>query len=410
MLKAHTVCRICKGAALAPFLDLGEMPTANAFRRAETLGQPEARYPLRVAFCSTCGLSQLTHVVDPETLFRDYVYFTAAMPQASEYWLSYAQDAAENFLAGPEALVVEIGSNDGLLLSVFKELGSRVLGIDPARNIARLANERGIETLPEFFSEALARDVAARYGPARAIVANNVVAHIDDHHDLLRGVKALLADMGVFVFEAPYIADMFENLAFDSVYHEHLSYLSVRPLMRLMAEHGLEIFDVKIFPRQGNSIRVFCGLSGRHPVSERVAELLAGEAALGLAEFSAYERLAERIARLKESVVNLVKDLRAQGKRLACYGAPARGNTLLNYFGIGSDALEYATEELLSKVGLYTPGTRIPVVHIEEARRNPPDYFLMLAWNYKDAILEKERAFRERGGKFIIPIGEAAVL
>ncbi|MBI2635352.1 MAG: class I SAM-dependent methyltransferase [Parcubacteria group bacterium] len=407
---------MCKSGRLSQFFDLGETALANSFLSKEALDKPEPKYPLKVFFCEDCGLSQLVHVVEPEILFKNYVYFSSGMPALPEHFQKYAEEAVNNFVSsrrrqgfGGQAkddLVVEIGSNDGLLLGAIKNLGAKVLGVDPAENIAKVANERGVETLPEFFSEKLAGKIAAKYGKAKVIIGNNVVAHIDNHHDLVKGVSALLADDGVFMFEAPYIADMFENYTFDTIYHEHLSYLSVRPLVNLFKQFGMELFDVKVFPVQGNSIRGYAGKLGQHEISPRVAELLQKEKSMKLDKLETYLKLASDVNEMKQKVRATLDEFRAEGKRIAGYGAPAKGNTLLNYFGIGPDILDYTTEALPSKIGFYTPGTHIPVVNIEDARKNPPDYFLLLAWNYKDVILKKEESMIKNGVKFIMPVGE----
>lgn len=409
-VKTHTECRMCKSSTLTEFLNLGKQPLANSFLRRTDLKRPEPMYPLRVLFCSTCGLSQLGEVVDPNLLFRDYIYFSSGMPKLSDHFRQYAEEVVCNFAPSKKDLVVEIGSNDGILLSAVKKLGPRVLGIDPALNVVKIANKLGATTMADFFSEKLADKIVKKYGKARAVIGNNVVAHIDDHHDLIRGVKKLLTDDGVFVFEAPYLVDMFENLTFDTIYHEHLSYLSVRPLSRLFGLFGMEIFDVKILPVQGNSLRVYVGNKDAHTVKPIVQELIEREMKLGMHTLGAHQRLAKDIRKLKQEVRKILANLKSRGRKVAAYGAPAKGNTLLNYFGIGPDIIEYATEALPSKVGLYTPGMRIPVHDIDEARRNPPDYYLLLAWNYQDTILEKESDFRNRGGKFILPVGHKRII
>ncbi|KKS44893.1 hypothetical protein A2567_01905 [Candidatus Azambacteria bacterium RIFOXYD1_FULL_42_11] len=409
-MKTNANCRMCNSRNLKPFFDLGETALANSFLKKEALDKPEPKYPLKVFFCEDCGLSQLVHVVEPEILFRDYVYFSSGMPTLPEHFKKYAKEAVNDFVSSKDDLVVEIGSNDGLLLGAIKNLGAKVLGVDPAKNIAKVANERGVETLPEFFSEKLAGEIAAKYGKAKVMIGNNVVAHIDNHHDLVKGVSALLANDGVFMFEAPYIVDMFENYTFDTIYHEHLSYLSVRPLVNLFKQFGMELFDVKVFPVQGNSIRGYAGKSGQHEISPRVAELLQKEKLMKLDKLETYLKLASDIKEMNQKVITVLRELKAKGKRIAGYGAPAKGNTLLSYFGIGPDILDYATEALPSKIGFYTPGTHIPVVNIEDARKNPPDYFLLLAWNYKDVILNKEESLRQKGVKFIMPVGKIEIL
>ena len=404
-LKTNTKCRICKSENLVKVLDFGEMPLANAFLKKEDLNKPEQKYPLRVFFCQECGLSQLIDVVDPEILFRNYVYLSSGMPALPKHFEQYAYEVVKQFTKTSNDLIVEIGSNDGLLLGTIKKLGPRVLGIDPAVNIAKVANDNGVPTLAEFFCEKTAKEILKTHGSAKAIIGNNVVAHIDDHHDLVRGVKTLLSDDGAFIFEAPYLLDMFKNFTFDTIYHEHLSYLSVRPLTKLFGQFGMEIFDVKMFPVQGNSLRVYVGKAGRHPISASVSELLRNEEKVGLDNVNTYFDLAKKIEQMKNDVVRLLRELKKQGKKIAGYGAPAKGNTLLNYFGIDFSIFDYTTEELPSKIGLYTPGTHIPIVNIADARKNPPDYFFLLAWNYKDAVLAKEKAFGDAGGKFIIPVG-----
>ena len=403
-VKTQTQCRICRNPHLVEFLNLGEQPLANSFIAKENISKPEPIYPLRVMYCADCGLCQLGEVVDPEILFRDYVYFSNVMP-SSAHFRAYAENVVKRFASRNDDFVVEIGSNDGHLLSVIKQMGRRTLGVDPAKNIAAIANANGIETIPEFFTKAIAEKIRAERGPASLIIANNVVAHTDDHHDLAAGIEALLASQGVFVLEAPHLLDMFDNLAFDTIYHEHMSYLSLRPLMRLFEQFGMQVFDVEMTAAQGNSLRLYACRTGAREVLPSVAEMLARERATGLEREDAYHELAARVTSLNTEVVSVVSDLKKQGKKIAAYGAPAKGNTLLNYFGLGSGILDYATEELPSKIGFYTPGTHIPVVDINWARQNPPDYYLMLAWNYKNVIVEKEREFRARGGKFIIPIG-----
>lgn len=400
---------MCKSERLSQFFDLGEVALANSFLKKEELKKSELKYPLRVFFCKDCGLSQLIHVVEPEVLFRDYVYFSSGMPTLPEHFRKYAEEAVNNFVSSKNDLVVEIGSNDGILLGAVKNLGAKVLGVDPAENIAKVANERGIETLPEFFSEKLAGEIVAKYGKASVIIGNNVVAHIDNHHDMVKGVSMLLRGDGIFMFEAPYIVDMFENYTFDTIYHEHLSYLSVRPLVNLFKQFGMELFDVKVFPVQGNSIRGYAGKLGRHEISPRVAELLKKEKLMKLDKLETYLKLASDINEMKHKVLVILSELKAKEKRIAGYGAPAKGNTLLSYFGVGPDILDYATEALPSKIGFYTPGTHIPVVNIEDARKNPPDYFLLLAWNYKDVILKKEEFLRQKGVKFIMPVGKIEI-
>lgn len=403
-------CRICNSQDLVQFLDFGLQPLANSFLKKEQLGDAEAKYPLRVALCNNCRLVQLKDMVDPESMFRDYVYFSSGMP-ASQHFRAYAESIVADFTQSENDLVVDIGSNDGHFLSLVKELGRPILGVDPARNLARVANESGVPTIPEFFSENLANEIIKQHGSPKAVIGNNVVAHIGDLHELVKGVKVLTADGGVFVFEAPYLIDMFENLSFDTIYHEHLSYFSVFPLQKLFEQYGMEIFNAQVHPIQGNSIRVFVCRNGDRPIQSSVREYLNKEKAMGLHNsVEPYFELARKIENLKDEVARLLQELKRQGKKIVGYGAPAKGNTLLNYYGIGIDILDYVTEELPSKIGFYTPGMHIPVVHTSEFRNNHPDYALLLAWNYKEVILQKEQSFRDGGGKFIMPIGAERIL
>lgn len=408
-VRTQTKCRICRHEKLMEFLNLGMQPLANSFLPDIAAAKHEATYPLRVMYCTECSLCQLGEVVDPELLFRDYVYFSSGMPSVPHY-TAYAAEVVSRFTTNPKDMVVEIGSNDGHLLAEIHKRDVAILGVDPARNIALQACTRGIETLPEFFSEQLARTIRKDRGAAQVIIGNNVVAHIDDHHDLVRGINVLLSETGVFIFEAPYLVDMFENLTFDTIYHEHLSYLALRPLQNLFGQFGMEIFDAHVFPVQGNSLRVYACKKGAYAVKPAVAALAQKEIDLGLNKFSSYQRLGQQIEELKHDVGRTILACKQEGKKIAAYGAPAKGNTLLNYFGLGADIISFATEELRSKIGFLTPGTHIPVLSINDARKNPPDYYLLLAWNYKDVILAKEQVFRDHGGKFIMPVGPARIV
>lgn len=404
-MKKNSECRICKGKRLTQFLSLGAQPPANRFIKKEDIALPEPQYPLDVYFCADCRLVQLLDVVDKEELFSNYIYFSSGMPKLSNHFKAYADDIIARFCSIHD-FVMEIASNDGILLKHFQDAGFRVLGVDPATNVAALANARSVKTINDFFSEKIATKIAHKEGKPRVIMGNNVVAHIDDHHDLARGLKVLLAEDGIFVMEAPYLVDMFDNLSYDTIYHEHLSYLAITPLKVLFEKFDLEIFEVQLHPVQGQSIRVFVGHTGAHTVSGSVAEFMKKEDALKLGDIVSYEALAKRIEDSKKRLVAQVAALRAAGKRIAAYGAPAKGNTVLNYCKIGAESLEYALEDLPSKQGLYTPRTHIPVISREEAKRRLPDYYLLLAWNYREAIMAKEGAFRAQGGKFILPIGD----
>lgn len=398
-------CRICGSTKLTKVIDLGDQPLANAFLHKEDLEKTEKKYPLEVYFCNDCNLAQLIHVVDKKTLFRNYIYFSSGMPRLSDHFRLYAEDVMVRFLK-PKNLVVELGSNDGVLLTHFKECGFRVIGVDPALNIARVAEKRGVRTIADFWSEMVAKQIKNDAGKAMAVLGNNVVAHINDYGSLCRGVKELLDPKGVFVFEAPYLIDMFENLAFDTIYHEHLSYLAIRPLQKLFQEYDLEIFEVKIVPAQGQSIRVFVGHKGAHLIDPGVPACLRKELTLGLNKKESYLALAAKIAICKEQTIAVLRELKQQNKKIAAYGAPAKGNTLLNYYGLGRDLLDFAMDELPSKQWLYTPGMHLEVIDKKTADARKPDCYLLLAWNYAKVIYEKEKQFLKNGGLFILPTGQ----
>lgn len=408
MLKINDSCRMCGSKNLHKFLDLGEQPLANSFVKKEDLLKPEQKFPLEVYWCGNCNLAQLIHVVDPKMMFSDYVYFSSGMPKVSIHWRDYAGYVCGNFFNSLKQFVVEIGSNDGVLLSYFKDYGHKVLGVDPAENIAEIANKRGIKTWPIFWGRKVGERIKKENGHARAILANNVFAHIDDHADFIKGVDELLALDGVLVIEAPYLLDMFKNLSYDTVYHEHLSFLAVRPMIAFFSKFGFEIFDVNLVKAQGVSLRIFVGRKGQHAICPSVFERISEELRFGLDKFESYSGLANRVVASKSALFLKLMILKTQEKSIAAYGAPAKGNTLLNYCNLDTEFLDFAVEDLPSKIGLHTPGMHIPVVSREYADANPPDYYLLLAWNYAEAILEKEKnsEFRKRGGKFVVPIGD----
>jgi SAM-dependent methyltransferase len=378
-------------------------PLANSFLKNSDEFPTEKKYPLEVYFCHSCNLTQLLDVVDKKEMFSNYIYFSSGMPKLSDHFRLYAEDIMKRFLKHGD-FVVELASNDGILLKFFQDAGYKVLGIDPAENVVKIAEKIGVHTLVDFFSQNLAKKVATEYGQAKVIMANNVVAHIDDHHDLAKGLGELLAEDGVFVFEAPYLVDMFNNLTYDTIYHEHLSLLSIRPLIKLFENFGLELFDVEIHPVQGQSLRSFVGRKGKHPVTPNVKKYIDLELSMGLDKLETYQTLAKRVENQKIQLTELLGKLKSEGKKVAAYGAPAKGNTMLNYLGIGTDILDYALEDLPAKQNMYTPGMHIPTVDAVHAHSFEPDYYLMLAWNYEKPILEKEKQFLAKGGHFIIPV------
>jgi SAM-dependent methyltransferase len=407
MMTVRTSCRDCDSHRLVKFLDLGAQPAANRLVKKEILSTPEPVYPLEVYVCEDCNAAQLIHIVDKHDLFsEDYVYYTNAVPKISKYWQSYAQYVADKFIARPDQFIVEIGSNDGVLLNFFKELGHSVLGIDPATNITPVAKSLGVPTITDFFSSAVAGQIALQQGKADLVLANNVFAHIDDHQDFCKGVQHLLKPEGVLVIEAPYLVDMFERVAYDTVYHEHLEFLSVRPLQKLFDRFGLEIFDIYLSPAFGQSLRLSIGKKGLRPVTRTVNEFVQKELGLGLDKVESYHQLAARVAASKQQLVTLLRKLRQEGRTIVGYGAAARSSTIMNYCGIGSELLTCILDDFPSKQGKYSPGMHVPILNRTEAGEFPTDYYLLFAWNYLNQVLDQEQEFRARGGKFIIPVGD----
>ncbi len=411
LMTRNEQCRGCKGRTFSRILSLGAQPPANAFVRQEDLERPELAFPLDVYFCVDCSLVQLRDIVSPELLFKNYVYVSSTSPAFVSHFKSFAQSVGQRFHLGSQSLVIDIGSNDGILLRPFQELGTRVLGVDPAEKIAAAATATGIETLPHFFTPDVARKIAARHGRAVVVTATNVFAHINDLDAVVEGVKILLEPEGVFIIEAPYLVDFLEQNLFDTVYHEHLSYFSVSSLKTLLERLGMKIIDGEKTQSHGGSLRVFAAHeNASHAVNNAVSKFLDDERARGLHTLPVYEAFAARVEHNKKQLVALLQRIKSEGKRIAGYGAPAKGNTLLNYFRIGPETLDYIVDDSVGKQGLYTPGMYIPVVAPERLHNAPPDYILILAWNFADPIMEKLAWFSQAGGAFIVPVPMPRIL
>jgi SAM-dependent methyltransferase len=408
---AHThkdTCRICASTDLLKVLSLGEHPPVDNFISPDKLDD-EQRYPLEVYFCRSCNLVQLVDVVPPTELFHDsYAFYSSASAPLVRHFEAYATQVKERYLT-PGDLVVDIGSNDGALLQFFLP-EHRVLGIEPSSNVAEAARNNGIETIVEFFNEELAQRIVQQYGKAKVVTANNVFAHIDDIDEIVRGVKALLTDDGVFVSESHYLLDLMQHMEFDTVYHEHLCYYSVKPLQRLFERFDMEVFDVERVAQHGGSIRVFARKRSSQPISPRVRELLDLEEKHGLHTEETFLGLQERVNGIRDTLVSLIRKLRQEGRTVVGYGAPAKSGTLLNFCGLTASDLAHITDTTAHKVGRLTPGSHIPVVSPDVLKTHTPDYILLLAWNYRDFILEKEKDLRARGVKFIIPIPTVEVV
>jgi SAM-dependent methyltransferase len=381
---------------------------ANSLLTAADLEKPEPVYPLDVVFCPDCTLVQITETVPPAELFSDYLYFSSF----SDTMLAHARDLAAEVIAarqlGPESLVVEIASNDGYLLQFYARAGVPILGVDPAANVAPAAAARGVPTLVAFFNREVAQELAAAGRRADVIHGLNVLAHVADLNGVAAGIAVLLKPGGVAIIEAPYVRQMIENLEFDTIYHEHLCYFSLTALDRLFRRHGLAVLDVAQVPIHGGSLRITVG-AGQEP-AEGVRAMLAEEQWLGLDQVQYYTDFGDRVAALREQLLELLRELKAEGRRIAVYGASAKGSTLLNYFGIGRETIDYVVDRSTAKQERFTPGAHLPISSPRRLIEDRPDDVLLLTWNFAEEILAQQAEYRKLGGRFIIPIPEPRIV
>ncbi len=404
-------CRFCGRALRHVFADLGTSPLANSYLTAEGLADTEPTYPLKVMVCDDCFLVQLPELASPAELFTDYAYFSSY----SDTWLRHAERYAEAMIErlglGAEHRVVEIASNDGYLLQYFQRHGIPVLGIEPAANVAAAAEEAGIPTLVEFFGTESAGRLAAGGRRADLLVGNNVLAHVPDINDFVAGIELALSPGGVVTMEFPHLLRLMEENQFDTIYHEHFSYLSFTTTRRIFAHHGLTLFDVDELPTHGGSLRIY---GRRHDdeartVTPAVAELLEREETAGLATLAPYERFGERVRETRRRLLEFLADAKRDGKAIAGYGAAAKGNTLLNYCGIGAETLDYVVDRSPHKQGCFLPGTRLPIHPPERLFETRPDLVLILPWNIKDEVMEQMAGIKEWAARFVVAIPRVEV-
>jgi 2-polyprenyl-3-methyl-5-hydroxy-6-metoxy-1,4-benzoquinol methylase len=405
-------CRNCGARLNHTFVDLGMSPLANSYLKAAQLNQMEPFYPLHVRVCASCFLVQLEPVAKPEEIFSDYAYFSSYSDSWLEHAKSYTEAVVRRFGLSKQNWVVEIASNDGYLLQYFVEKGVPVLGIEPARNVAEEAVRRGIPTEVRFFGGGTARDLTAGGKHADLIIGNNVLAHVPDLNDFVFGLKILLAPQGVITLEFPHLMRLMEENQFDTIYHEHLSYFSLIAARYLFDRHRLRIFDVEELPTHGGSLRIYaCHQENvKAPAGDRIADLLSRELKAGFETVEHYLYFSERVKKTKRKLLEFLIAAKGEGKSIVGYGAPAKGNTLLNYCGIRTDLLDYTVDRSPHKQEHFLPGTRIPIYPPEKINETQPEYVMILPWNLKEEVMGQMRYIRDWGGKFVVPIPEVKIL
>lgn len=402
-------CRSCGGMRFAPVIDLGTTPLANALLEPGLDNGREPRYPLCVVFCENCSLVQITETLPPEALFSDYVYFSSVSDTAVASAKAIAGRMIVERNLRPDSLVIEAASNDGYLLRHYRARDIPVLGIEPAANIARVADENGIATRCAFFGRDEAARLVAEGRRCNIFHANNVLAHVADLNGFVAGIRDVLVADGMAVIEVPYLRDLIDNVEFDTIYHEHLCYFSMTSLARLFACHALVLADFERIPIHGGSLRLFVAHAGTAQ-NPRVQAVLDEEDNLGMTGASYYANFAARVDRLKNDLVLLLRRLKTQGNRIAAYGASAKGATMLNFFGLGRDILDFVADRSNVKQGKLTPGVHLPILPPESLAEARPDYCLLLTWNFADEILKQQAKYRAGGGKFVVPIPEVRIV
>lgn len=405
------VCRFCARPLQHTFANLGMSPLANSYIKPAQINQVERFFPLHALVCDGCFLVQLQEFESPEAIFGDYAYFSSFSDSFLQHAKAYVEMAVDRFKLNGKSQVVEIASNDGYLLQYFVQKGVPVLGIEPAANVAEVAMKRGIPSLVKFFGTRTALEMKQEGRQADLLVGNNVLAHVPNLNDFVAGIKIVLKAEGVVTMEFPHLVRLMEDGLFDTIYHEHFSYFSFFTVEQVFAKHGLVLFDVEEVPTHGGSLRIY----GRHaehgalPVGPRVTELKRRERELDLDRLNPYLAFSGRVARVKRNLLKFLIDAKDADKVIAAYGAPAKGNTLLNYCGIRTDFIDYTMDRSPHKQGQYLPGSHIPILSPDAARETKPDYLLILAWNLKDEIMEQMRFIREWGGRFVVPLPDVTV-
>lgn len=401
-------CRICNSAT-KKFLDLGATHPPEEFRKKGELKKPIATFPLGLAYCVKCGQVQLSFEIPPDTMYKENYYYDYSLTKTGlKHWNQLAKLIYKKYKLKKSDLVVDIGSNTGMLLSIFKSLDLRILGVDPATNLVQIARKRGIPTINDYFSPQVAKKIVKKYGKAKVITCNNTFDHVDNLHHFMEGIATLMTDDGIFIAEVPYFKSLVKNLT-HVVYHQQIDYLLVKPFAQLFNAFNTEIVDCKEVPFHGGSIRLYVGFKGKHKVNRRVTQFIKSEEALFKNREKVLKKFAEGVLKQRNDFGSLLKKLKKEGKSIAAVGASAKGNVLLFYSGIGRDVIDFLTEKSPLKIGRYTP-SGIPVVADAELFKRQPDYAVLLAWNFKDEILKNLRSYTKNGGKFILPIPKPMIL
>ena len=409
--KTRTNCRLCKSSNLISVLKLASTPPANAFVQEDECNQEQKRYPLQLYFCNKCNHVQLTDIVDPAQLFENYVYVSGTSPVFVEHFKNYAKNIIENYRPCKDKYVLDIGSNDGTLLKFFKEMGYKVIGIDPAKEISIKANQDGIFTINDFFNIKTAEKIKNKYSYASLVTANNVFAHCDDLSGITDSVSKILSPNGFFVFEVSYLVDVYKKTLFDTIYHEHLSYHSVKPLISFFKSKNMTLIDVIKVDTHGGSIRcVVKNSSVNKEIQNSVKTFVELENSLAFNKSSTFINFSKKIEERKKELCQLLNDIKKDKKTIAGFGAPAKATTLMYEFGLNSDILDFIVDDSPLKQGLFSPGLHIPILSSSEIETLKPDYLLILAWNFADSIIKNNQKFHESGGKFIIPLPTLEVI
>lgn len=411
-LKAQPVCRACGSPLTHTFVDLGMSPLCESYVSSDMANQMEPFYPLHAYVCEACWLVQLEEYVRPERIFTEYAYFSSYSDSWLEHAKTYTDMIVERLRLGPQSQVMELASNDGYLLQYFVQKGIPALGVEPAENVAVAAEQRGVRTIVKFFGRETAKEIVEAYGYRDLIIGNNVLAQVPDINDFVAGMRIALKAEGVITMEFPHLMRLMSENQFDTIYHEHFSYFSLLTARKIFERHRITLFDVEELPTHGGSLRIY----GRHandptkPITERATELLAREKAAGFETLNCYLDFAEQVKETKRKLLEFLIGVKRRGKTVVGYGAPGKGNTLLNYCGIRTDFIDYTVDRNPYKQGKFLPGTHIPIYDPQRISQTKPDYLLILPWNFKDEIIAQMSGIREWGGKFVIPIPEVTVI